>query len=101
MKILFWLGLTIEGLAMLYYLYQTWIIYSGRSIYEESYYPDLYRQNLIPAVLLSLIFFSALSARFYFNAPKVATWIVLSPVVTAVIAGVGMVVSSMFIKDWR
>lgn len=101
MKLLFWLGLTVEILIAGYYLYQIWIVASGRSTYVESYHAELIRKNLFPALVLVVIISSALVAQFYFKAPKIATYIVLSPVFIMILAFLGMMVASMFIKDWR
>lgn len=101
MKFLFWAGLTLEIFALCWFLYQIWLVYSGRSGYVEEAYPDIYRKNGFPAAVLFTIVSSALLARYWFNAPKMATWIVLSPALLFVLAMIGMVVASMFIKDWR
>ncbi len=101
MKTLYWLGLTVETAILMYYLYQIWIVASGRSTYVESYHAELIRKNLVPAVILGVIISGALVARFYFKAPKIATYIVLSPVFMMVLAFLGMIVASMFIKNWR
>lgn len=101
MKFIFWTGLAIEFLALGWFLYQIWLLYSGRSGYVEEAYPDMYRKNLIPAVILFAIVSGALLARFWFKAPKIATWIVLSPALVFVLSMVGMLVASMFIRDWR
>lgn len=101
MKFLFWAGLTLEIFALGWFLYKIWLVYSGRSGYVEAAYPDMYRENGFPAVILCAIVSGALLARFVFNAPKMATWIVLSPALLFLLAMAGMVVASMFIKDWR
>lgn len=101
MKILFWPGLVIECLAMVWFFYKSWLIYAGKSGYVEEAYPELYRQNLVPAAILLLIVSGALLARLWFKTPKVATWIVLSPALIFAMAIVGMLVSSMFIRNWR
>ena len=101
MKFLFWAGLAIEIVALGWFLYQIWLVSSGRSGYIEAAYPDLYRKNGFPAAILFFIVSSALVARYGFDAPKIATWIVLSPALLFVLAMVGMVVASMFIRDWR
>lgn len=101
MRVLFWIGLITEASICCWYLYKVWSVYTGRSGYIEEAYPDLYKESLPPAVILGLIVVSALIAKFWFRASKVATWIVFSPVVLFALALVGMVIASMFIKDWR
>ena len=100
-KFIFWAGLAIEFAALTWFIYQIWLLYSGRSGYLEEAYPDMYRKNLIPAVILFAIISSAMFVRFWFKAPKIATWIVLSPALVMILSMLGMVVASMFIRDWR
>jgi len=101
MKTLFWIGLVIECLALGWFLYQVWLLYSGRSGYVEEALPEMYRKNLFPAAILFAVVSGALLARFWFKAPKIALWIVFSPALIFVLSMVGMLVASMFIRDWR
>jgi len=100
MKLIFWIGIVVLGAVMLYYLYQTWILYSGRSKYIEVY-PEMYREVLVPATVAGCLFIGALVANFWFKLPKVAVYIVLSPLIVGVIVLVFMVIASMLRSDWR
>ena len=101
MKTVFWIGLTLESLALVWFLYQIWLLYSGRSGYVEEALPEMYRKNLIPAIILVVLIAGALLTRLWFKAPKIALWIVCSPALIFVLSAVGMLVASMFIRDWR
>ncbi|MFN8343663.1 MAG: hypothetical protein U0X91_01590 [Spirosomataceae bacterium] len=100
MKLIFWIGVVVLGVVMLYYLYQAWVLYSGRSKYIEVY-PEMYREVLVPAAVAASLFIGALMANFWFKSPKIALYIVLSPLIVGALALIFMVIASMFIRDWR
>jgi hypothetical protein len=100
MKGVFWIGVIVLGAVMFYYLYQAWILYSGRSKYIEVY-PEMYREVLIPAAVSGGLLAAALVANFWFKSPKAAVYIVLSPLMLGVLALIFMVIASMFRSDWR
>jgi hypothetical protein len=90
LKALHWLGFCIR--------YGSYI---GRGSYYEDAYPELYRKNIFPALILFVIVSGALLAQFLFKSPKIAAYIVLSPAIIFVLALVGMMITSMFIRDWK
>jgi hypothetical protein len=92
MKFMFWFALTLEGSALLYFLYKAWKVPE-----DYSYTNGQYSKVLIPAAVLALIIVSALVARFAFNAPKTAFYLSISPAIMLVLSMVGMMVASIFV----
>lgn len=99
MKILFWLGLSLEGMAALYYWYQIWMLKQGD---PADVYPEKIRSLFNVAAVLSVLFIGALVARYGFKSQKAANIVVLMPVIMLVVSMVGMMLASIFVGGkWR
>lgn len=99
MKIIYWICLTLEGGGTLWYLNSIRLLGKKDPAYV---YPEDYRKLIFPALVLGVLFLGGVIAKFVFHAPKVATYIVLTPVFVFILALLGMVFASMMSGgNWR
>jgi len=99
MKIIFWIGLLLEGGVLLWALFRAWSIYTGKFVSTDF---SRYRDILLPLIVSTLTFFGALIAQYYFHSFRAAFHIVLSPFYVLVIVAAASIIALFFKKSpWR